>query len=1066
MTRAELELALTEQQAENAVLRALLTQAPPGPTWANALLPNQEQVGLMMQELYTAVIISDVAGCILWVSEGFTALCGLEPQQVVGRNAAAVMRPNLHEPYLLAYIQARLVANAAFQYEVQNPRPDANAGWVRVKVQPIYDAERRVVLLAGLVEDISEWKKTQLTLGDSEHQFRTLAENVPGVLYQWRKKFDGTSLFGYVSPKLYELFGIRVEDAGRIAEFIHPDDQGPLWQSMTQAVAARSSWGYEGRLVVEGQPIRWVQGNSRVTHIDTEGINYTGIMQDVTLLKQAQVALRERDIRWLLAVEGFGDGAWEMNLQSMDIFYSVDYKAMLGYPDEEFSNDYTTWLEHVHPDDLAEVRGMVAAYLRSTVAPSCTTEYRLRCQDGSYKWVLGRCVITARDAAGEPLILTGLQTDISELKKAKEALNATFRQLSAVITNFQEGLVLEDENGQIVLTNDAFCQSLGKGFTSVGLVGKKGDWLVQKSADFVQNPVRFASRVARLIRRRKLVVGDVLQLTNGRTIQRDFTPIYDHERYIGHLWKFVDITARTTIETDLRQREEKYRGIIENMLLGLVELDLEGRVLYVNRSFCVMTGFGEDELLGHELAPFFLNGPALELVNMKNLSRRDGVADSYEVPITVKNGEVRWLLVSGAPLYDDQHQHIGSIAINLDVTPQKNLEASLREAKALAELSSRAKQDFLTNMSHEIRTPMNAILGMSQLLTQTALAAPQARYLQAITTSAENLLVIINDILDLSKIEAGHLAVEHIGFSPAHLQVQVETTLGYKAEEKGLRLTTHVAPGVPVVLLGDPHRIIQVLLNLVGNSVKFTEQGSVSIVCSLVQLLPEAGEALVEFVVGDTGIGIEADYLDHVFDNFSQEDSSVTRKFGGTGLGLGISKKLVELLGGELQITSQKHLGTTSRFTLRLAVGTAQDLPHKDVGPDLSSLRFGLRGKRVLLVEDNVFNRMLATVFLTNMGLSVTESANGETAVELAKTQPFDLILMDVQMPVMDGYEATAIIRQQLQLAVPIIALTANAISGEREKCLAMGMNDYLAKPFKEASLIKMVCEWLLGSSD
>ena len=1060
MTRAELELKLAEQQTENAALRAVLAQAPHVPTWANcARLPNQEQLVHLMQELYTAVVISDVDGYILWVSEGFTALCGLESHQLVGRNAMAVMRSNLHEPHMLAYLQERMAANVAFQYEVQNPRP--NAGWVRVKVQPIYDAEHRTVKFAGLVEDITEWKKTQLTLDESQRRFQALAENVPGVLYQWRKNFDGTSRFGYVSPKLYELFGIRVEDVTRITEFIHPDDRVPFWQSMAQAVEARLPWDYEGRLVVEGQPTRWVHGNSGVTHIDAEGINYTGIVQDVTLLKQAQVAMRERDIRWRLAVDGFGDGAWEMNLQSMDIFYSVDYKAMLGYQDEEFPNEFNTWLEHVYPDDLTEVQSYVDAYL-CNAAPPCAVEYRLRCKDGSYKWVLGRYLITARDAAGEPLILTGLQTDISELKKAKEALDLSSRRLSAVITNFQEGLVLEDENRQIVLTNDAFCQLLEGNFTPAGLVGKNAGWLATKSLDFVENPVRYAARIATLLRRRKLAVGDVLQLTNGRTLQRDFTPIYDHERYIGHLWKFVDITARTKIEIDLRQREEKYRGIIESMLLGLVELDLKGRVLYVNRSFCTMTGFSEAEVLGRELAPFLLSGAALDLVVSKDFSRRDGVADSYEVPITAKNGEVKWLLVSGAPLYDDDNQHIGSIGINLDVTPQKHLETSLREAKALAEVSTRAKQDFLANMSHEIRTPMNAILGMSHLLAQTPLAASQASYLQAITTSAENLLVIINDILDLSKIEAGHLAVEHIGFSPAHLHAQVETTLRYKAEEKGLSLTTHVEPGVPVVLFGDPHRITQVLLNLVGNSVKFTEQGSVSIVCSLVQLLPETSEALVKFVVVDTGIGMEAGYLDYVFDNFSQEDSSVTRKFGGTGLGLGISKKLVELLGGELQITSQKHWGTTSCFTLRLAMGTAQDLPRKDDGPDLSSLRYDLSGKRVLLVEDNIFNRMLANILLMNMGLTVIEAVNGETAVELAKIQPFDLILMDVQMPVMDGYEATVIIRQHLQLSVPIIALTANAISGEREKCLAMGMNDYLAKPFKEASLIKMVCELLL----
>jgi CheY-like chemotaxis protein len=303
--------------------------------------------------------------------------------------------------------------------------------------------------------------------------------------------------------------------------------------------------------------------------------------------------------------------------------------------------------------------------------------------------------------------------------------------------------------------------------------------------------------------------------------------------------------------------------------------------------------------------------------------------------------------------------------------------------------------------------------------------------------------------------------VERIGFRPAELYAQIEKNLLFKAEGKGLGFTTHIGRGVPDMLLGDPYRITQILLNLAGNAVKFTESGSVSVACSLLQMLPH-GEVLVEFVVGDTGIGMEAGYLAQIFDNFSQEDTSVTRKFGRTGLGLGISRKLVELLGGELRITSQKNWGTTSRFVLRLPVGTPADFPQPQEAPDLSGLCEGLRGKRVLLVEDNVFNRMLATVFLTNIALHVTEATNGHMAVDLARYQPFDLVLMDVQMPIMDGYEATTVLRQ-LGLTMSIIALTANAITGEREKCLAVGMNDYLTKPFQEATLIQMVYDWVLG---
>ena len=1065
MTRVELEQALRQQQAENAALRAELARVAPQPTVAPAApgaeVSNQEHLAVLIREMYPAVMLVNLKGLITWVNEEFTALCGLTLPETVGHGAESVLRKMLAGGPVLNYIRTSLQAKVPFQYEVPNPKTPDGTRWIRVKVQPIFNEQRKLAMWAGLLEDITEWKKNQLTLAESERRFQALAENTPGVLYEWRKNHDGSFQFGYVSPKLVELFGLPVVEIVRLPSYVHPDDVAAFLQSMQQAVEAQAAWTHEWRLVVAGQPLRWMQGNSVVTGIDETGVMYSGILQDVTILKMAQTALRESDIRLRLTVEGFGDGAWEMNVQTREIFFSPDYKAMLGYRDEEFSNELESWYAHVHPDDMAKVRYATAAYLRNT-SPLGAVEYRIRCKNGDYKWVLGRALVTARDAASNPLMLTGLQTDISELKKTQEALDVSSRWLSTIIANFQDGLVLEDENRKIVLVNEAFCNLLHVPVSPGQLMGKAGAWLTEGSKDYIKKPNQYVARITALLRRRQPVAADVVALRDGRVLQRSFTPIFDQDRYIGHLWKYEDITVRSKAEAALKRREEKYRRIIENMSLGLVEADLDDHLLYANQSFCNMTGYRNDELTGRRLSPLLLTGEDLELVESKLESRQRGIADSYEIVVTTKSGEKKWLLVSGAPVYDDRQQHVGSIGIYLDVTLQKGLEASLREAKGQAESSSRVKQEFLANMSHEIRTPMNAILGMSQLMAQTTLAGPQASYLHAITTSAENLLVIINDILDLSKIEAGRVDIERICFRPAELYAQVENNLLFKAEEKGLEFTAHIAPGVPELLLGDPYRITQILLNLVGNSVKFTERGSVNISCSLLQLLPH-GEALVEFVVNDTGIGMEEEYLTQVFDNFSQEDSSVTRKFGGTGLGLGISRKLVELLGGELRMVSRKNRGTTSRFALWLPVGTAADLPQRQEAPDLSGLCQELRGKRVLLVEDNVFNRMLATVFLTNIALHVTEATNGQMAVDLAQYQTFDLVLMDVQMPVMDGYEATTVLRQQLGLTVPIIALTANATIGEREKCLAAGMNDYLAKPFQEAVLIQKVYDWVLG---
>ena len=1064
MIRTELESALQQQQAENAVLRAELARmrstAESALTASSWLPSNNSLLVYLMQEQVSAVVLTDETGLITWVNKGFSALCGLESHEVLGQDPKTVLRPNLTDPATLAYIEEGLRTKTPFQYEVPNPHRNKSGGWIRVKVQPVYDENYGGVIMARLLEDITEWKKTQFNLAESEHRFHVLAENVPGVLFEWNKKTDGPTYFSYLSPKIYELFGIPAEEMIRVSEYMHPSDVTALLESIRHAIRTQTPWTFEGRLLVPGQPLRWFQSNATLTAHSADEITYSGILLDITALKLAKSALRESDMRWRLAVAGFGDGAWERNFTTDEMHYSTSYKSMLGYQAEEFPSVAKKWHSHVHLDDRAAAAAAFERHLQGE-SPLYASQHRLLCKDGTYVWVLSRGIITERDAQGQPLIFTGSNTDISELKKAETALEASSRRLSTVISNFQAGLVLEDENRNIVLVNDALCELLRVPTSPAQLIGKAGAWLAEKSKLYFKNPDQYSSRIATLLDDKKPVAGDVLVTNDGRILQRDFTPIYDQDRYIGQLWKFEDITVRTKAEEDLKLSEEKYRGIIENMSMGLIEADLQENLLYANESFCEMTGFRSHEFTDSWFSQLQLSSQDLELVESKAGLRQYGIADSYEIAITTKSGAAKWLLMSGAPLYDDAQKLVGTIGICLDVTPQKRLEASLREAKAVAEVSTRVKQDFLANMSHEIRTPMNAILGMSQLLVKTSLDDSQASYLNAIRSSAENLLVIINNILDLSKIEAGRMTVEKIGFSLKEVCAQVEKTLLYKAEEKGLSFISNIADQIPAVLIGDPYRITQILLNLAGNSVKFTDKGAINITCAMVEP-PANGEALIEVTVQDTGVGIDAEYLAQIFDDFSQEDSTITRKFGGTGLGLGISKKLVELLGGELAIESQKNEGTTSRFTLRLPVGEDEEAPHKD-GGDVSELQHALCGKRILLVEDNVFNRMLAKIFLTNAEMDVTEAENGQVAVTLAQGQRFDLILMDVQMPVMNGYEATAFLRNELSFTIPIIALTANAISGEREKCLDAGMNDYLTKPFQEASLIKMVYDWVVG---
>ena len=1060
MTNAELQAELARQQAENQALRAQVAAfsalAPPPEMPAFAL---DGLLSYLLAEAHTGIVLTDAHYRVQWVNAGFTALTGLAAAAVVGQQPATFLRGHGHDAALAAYIEESMRLQRAFWYELPQPDPAA-VRWLRVSVRPVAARPGSPVRYVGLLEDITAWKQEQLARANGDQRFRTLAENVPGVLYEWRKYDEGPYQFDYASPKVRELFGLEPEDLNQMTDFIHPDELEGFLENLDYATRHHLPWSYEGRVVVPGQPVRWLRGDSIVTETGPGWVKYSGILLDITPLKMAEAAVRESNMRGQLGLTGFGDGTWEMNLLTHATYYSPEYKAMLGYSDEAFAELNGDVRQLVHPEDYEAAVRVITSFVAEAI-PTCVWEVRLRCADGRYKWVLARAVIAARDAAGRPTILTGSNTDISALKEAQNALDATNRRLSTVIDNFREGIALEDESRSIMLVNEAFCQQLPKPTVPAQLVGMDATQLAVRNSEYMREPAAFLARLAVLLAQKELVLGDKLELLDGRVLQRDYIPIFDGERYIGHLWKFADITARTRAEMELKRREEKYRGIIENMSLGLVEADLDDHLIYANQSFCDMTGYCTEDLQGQRLSPLLLTGEDLARVESKLEVRQQGVSDSYEIMVNTKAGQPKWLLVSGGPLYDGQQRHVGSIGIYLDVTLQKQLEARLREAKAVAETSTEAKQRFLANMSHEIRTPMNAILGMSHLLQKTALDATQASYLHAITASADTLLVIINDILDSAKIDAGRLSIEHIGFDPVDLCQQAEQTLRYRAEEKGLLFETQLDPALPAVLFSDPHRITQVLLNLAGNAIKFTERGHVRLACTLLGR-PAPHEVLVEFVVEDSGVGIEADYLKQIFEEFSQEDSSVSRQFGGTGLGLSISQKLVALLGGQLQLESRKHVGTRSQFVLRLPVGHPQSLVQKKYD-NLDYLHQALRGKRLLLVEDNVFNRMLATIFLTNAGIEVHEAANGQLAVDQARDQAYDLILMDVHMPVLNGYQATARLRQHLGLAVPIVALTANAILGERDKCLAAGMNDYLTKPFAEVTLLKMVYKWVVG---
>ena len=488
---------------------------------------------------------------------------------------------------------------------------------------------------------------------------------------------------------------------------------------------------------------------------------------------------------------------------------------------------------------------------------------------------------------------------------------------------------------------------------------------------------------------------------------------------------------------------------------GVLFTGESAQIVWINEGFTKLTGFNAADAMGK--TPIELC--AGELTSKEDLRQMVALFNAgkdfeFDLVFYRKDRSQFWGRVKGQSVSAVTRNEIQYFAILEDVTRHKLLEQQLIEAKRDAERSTQAKELFLANMSHEIRTPMNAIFGMSKQLQKTALDSNQQSFLNIIGCASELLLVIINDILDLSKLEAGKTSLEEIGFNMQELLGNASSVLRPKAEEQQLALDTYSDPGIPAVLIGDPHRVNQVVINLLSNAIKFTKKGKVTLSCRL--LATVGNRQTLEITVADTGKGMEEAFLNNLFNKFSQEDDSIARSYGGTGLGLSIVKQLVELMGGTISIASKKAKGTTVTLQLSFLAGKESDLPVKE---DFVMDPSALRGKKILLVEDNMMNRLVAQTVLRDYGLSITEATDGSIALNAVKSEKFDLILMDMQMPIMDGIEATKRIRKDTN--VPIIALTANAVMGEREKCLAAGMDDYLSKPFEEEDLVRTLAKWL-----
>ena len=639
-------------------------------------------------------------------------------------------------------------------------------------------------------------------------------------------------------------------------------------------------------------------------------------------------------------------------------------------------------------------------------------------------------------------------SDITKLKEAEEIIKSNNQELELLqnlINNSSDSIHILKENGQFEYINKTASERLGipinncKDYNikdlSLNLKGDLKDYLY------------------RLKKEEYLTITGVNK--NKKTnieVPTEATVKYlkiNNKGYI--ITNSRNISDRLKAENKLKVQEEKYCNIIENMNLGLLEVDLKEEIIYLNNSFSKLSGYTPDEILHKNASKIFLPNPKNSSTKSKIKDRIKGNSDIYEVLIRNKQNEPRWWLISGAPNYNDEGQIIGSIGIHLDITDQKKLEQNLEKSAKEAKYSAKAKEAFLTNMSHEIRTPLNGILGMIRELNKTKVSSKQKEIITIANKASNHLLSIINNILDISKIESGEVKLD---LAPIEIKEIINNTIkitSNSAKDKKIKINLNYDKKIKENHLGDPSRLSQILLNIISNSIKFSENKPLNI--DITSIKSDKNTELIEFIVQDFGVGMSEEYIKTIFTKFNQEDNLNNRKEQGTGLGLVITKELIELMNGQIKIESKKNTGT--KITIKIPFINLEN--KVETINRAEKLNIELKGVRILIAEDNEMNIEVLNNILQPYRPIIKTVINGQEAIDICKEETFDIILMDIQMPIVDGIQATKTLKKKLKITTPIIAVSANAFKNEINECYKAGMINYIIKPYEEEDLLQII---------
>lgn len=846
-----------------------------------------------------------------------------------------------------------------------------------------------------------------------------------------------------INPSWCQLFGYTIDELMELSlkDITFPEDWNLEQKELQQLFSGQSpSCSLERRYLHKNGSIFWasVHLSAWTDNATDEPPLYAIHIIDISEAKVAEQELQNTQKLFQLVSENTRDIIYCCEPEGNYVYCSPSLQEVLGYSMEEITQK--SGLELIYPEDLEELR-------RANMYNKSLQQFRVRHRNGKYMWFEGAFKSSPNERGIINIMVVG--RDITQRKKSDHIIAES--QRIALIGSWEWDI----ENHSLVFSDQL-----------VNVYHWNVEEVRQQSLDILDlvhegERERFKESIAKV-----LCDGSDLCF-EFQNHQLDGKAQYIHLRGVITLdesGKYArmngtvqDITDRKMVELKLQEMLERYTSLKKYNYDAVISLDLEGVIISSNARAQDLAGYCVNELAGMSISKIIgsIHVSRILAYTMCDMNMENNI-DS----IVHKSGHRVEVLATIVPIIING-ENVGFYILLKDITEQKKLLIE----KETAENMNKAKSEFLTMMSHEIRTPMNGVIGMAELLLETTkLDAQQREYLEIIRKSGDGLLEIINDILDISKIESGKIILQEKPLDIRSCIADILDILSSKAEEKGLKMSSYVNPNVSYSFLGDSARLKQILMNLIGNAVKFTFSGNVTINVDMVTR--EDCDTVLKFVIKDTGIGIPKDKISQLFEPFNQVEHFMNRKYEGTGLGLAISKKLVELMGGSIYLEDSDEVGATFTFTILLkenqGIVEVTDTQVASSDPQVEP------SLKVLIAEDNEINQLVLKKMLEKQGHSTHIVSNGYEVIQTMAYERYDMIFMDVQMPEMDGFEATAIIRETIspELCPIIIAVTANALKGDREKCLAAGMDNYISKPIKNMVLKEMIAKYFGGTAE